>query len=137
MRRGDWIFSGEQLVAVAAQDRYVAQDQELVFTWVSEGSYGYLSPLDEPSPIGSNRGYLRRIFKRGDVQHWEVSLYGDTKDNLWMGNLFERPPSKHGVDPTGMVSAIGVLMETLTRDSYVKPWLQQAQDYYAWRAKLK
>jgi hypothetical protein len=137
MKRGDWIFSGEQLVAIAAQDRHVAQGQELVFTWVSESFYSYLSPLDEFGPIASNRGYLRRIFKRGGVQHWEVSLYGDTKDNIWMGNLFEPPPSKPDVDPSGMVSAIGGLMETLTRDSYVKPWLQQAQDYYAWRAKLK
>jgi hypothetical protein len=138
MKRGDWVFSGDQLVAIATQNRYVAQDQELVFTWISEGSYGYLCPLeDEPSPLSSNRGYLRRIFKRGDVQHWEVSLYGDTKDNIWMGNLFEKPPSEPGVDPSGMVSAIGVLMRDLIADSYVRPYLQQAQDYYSWRAKPK
>lgn len=137
MKRGDWIFSGEQLVAVAAQGRHVAQDQELVFTWISGSFYDYLPPLDETDPVVSNRGYLRRIFRRGDVQHWEVSLYGDTKDNIWMGNLFEPPPSKPGVDPSGMVSAIGVLMRDLIPDSYVRPYLQQAQDYYAWKAKLK
>jgi hypothetical protein len=137
MKRGDWIFSGEQLVAVAAQDRHVAQDQELVFTWISEGSYGYLSPLDEPSPIGSNRGYLRRIFKRGDVQHWEVSLYGDTKDNIWMGDLFEKPPSKPGVDNAGLASALDYLLQENPYHGMLTDWLEKARDYYAWRAKLK
>jgi hypothetical protein len=130
MVEGDLVFLGNECVAQAAQSVEFT-GPELVFQWMP-GLAVTAHPIHSEDEGG--RGWLRPIFNRGGVRHWEVSLHGNTEDGIWMGRMFA--PYRPGPDPAGMVVALDlVLGQTHEGETMTREYLSAMRAYFAHRAK--
>lgn len=125
MVEGDLVFLGSECVARAAQS-VEFDGPELVFQW---------TPFSFAEKEGG-RGWLRPIFNRGDVRHWEVSLHGNTEGYMWMGRMFEPFARKPSPDLVGMVTAIDLVLAQLhDGEDHTLEYLEDMRAAFAHRSK--
>jgi|GEM_PF-5041105 len=137
MRQGDMVFFQGQMIATLNKSIAIPDGVAFQFEFFMEHEPSFRgNPLRTAFQARTSRGCLRRIFNLGDIQHWELSIYGDaTLKDVWRSGLFDEAKTKPSADPAGMVVALDLVLAQLTAGSIERSLLDQMRRFYLQRAE--